>query len=122
MNIYIFSKKYSKLDIYKTWKKIFIKYFDSTKYFKIWVFKIYQMLITSKLVINKLKQNTKLFIKYWMSLLIKLFWQSASEPKPEKKPRKKPCIENKVKYNSFIEVKALNESKIRIKNFYNYLI
>lgn len=35
VNIYILSEKHSKSNVYKTWNEIFIRYTNTTKYFKI---------------------------------------------------------------------------------------
>lgn len=63
INTYIFTKKYSKSDIYKTWNRIIIGYTDTTKHLGVWALKSYQVLIASKSIINKDKCSVKLLIE-----------------------------------------------------------
>lgn len=54
-----------------------------------------------------------------MPPVLKLFWQLAGNPKPQKKPKKKPCLENKLEYDSFIKVEILDKNLMRTKTSHN---
>lgn len=66
------------------------------------------MLIANKPVVNESKQGTKLLVENLMPLALKLLQQLVKEPKLQGRPKKTPCIENKVEHNISVEVKALN--------------
>lgn len=57
-----------------------------------------------------------------MPPLLKLLQHLTDKPKPRKRLRKRPCIENKVEQGSTVEVEALNKSIMRTKNPQNQLI
>lgn len=63
-----------------------------------------------------------------MPALAKLFWQLVGKLKQRRRPRKKLCLENKAKYNNFVEIKALDKNliirqpEIRIESLYNLLL
>lgn len=80
------------------------------------------MIIASKPVVNESKQSTKLLLENLISLLAKPFWQSASKPKLQKKPKKKSCIENKIEHSSSVKAEALDESEIKTENSHNHLV
>ena len=67
------SKKYFKSDIQKTWNSIFIGYIDTTKHLRVWTLKTHQVFITNELIVNKLKSEAKLLLKYQMLKSEKLF-------------------------------------------------
>lgn len=87
-----------------------------------WAPKTYWVLITSKSIVNKSKRGAELLVKNSIFLFPKLVRQSAEEPKPRGKLRKKSRIENLKEYNSFEGVKALNESLIKVENPQNRLV
>lgn len=80
------------------------------------------MLIASKLIVNQLKQSTKLLVKNSMPTLAKLFCQLAGKLKPQKRLKKRSCIKNKAKHSGFVEAETLDKSRIKTKNSYNHLI
>ena len=59
------------------------------------------MLIASKPVVNKSKRGPDLLAENPMPAPPKPLRLPTEEPKPRGRPRKKPCIENKVKQDSF---------------------
>ena len=71
------------------------------------------MLIVSKPIVNKSKQGVELLVENPMFLPLKLLRQSAEEPKPQRKSRKRPYMENKAEHNASVRVEALNESSMR---------
>lgn len=87
-----------------------------------WNPKTYWVFIASKPIVNKSKQEVELLVKNFILPPLKLFWQSAEEPKPRGKLRKKSRIKNKKEYNLFEEVKALNKSLIRAESPQNWLV
>lgn len=80
------------------------------------------MLIAIKLIVNESKQSTKLLVKNSMTTLAKLFCQLAGKLKPQKRLKKRSCVENKTKHSGFIETETLDKSRIKTKNSYNHLI
>lgn len=76
------------------------------------------MFIVGKLIVNKLKQDNKLFVKNAILLFVWFLQHLAGKSKLQKKWRKKLCIKNKAEHDGFVETKALNKSKIKIKNSY----
>ena len=97
--MHIPSKKHSKSDVYKTWNGIFIGYTDTTKHLRVWALETHQVLIASKPVINESKQDVDLFIENLILVPPKPLRLSTGEPKPQRKLRKKSCIENEVEQN-----------------------
>ena len=81
VSTYIPSEKRSKSDVYKTWNGIFIGYTDTTKHLRSWAPKTHQVLIASKPVNSKSKQEVELLVDNPIPPL-KLFRQLAGEPKP----------------------------------------
>lgn len=74
----------------KIWEEIFIGYSgDTAKHFQIWAPQTKQVIITSKLYIDKLEQKTILLKKRLISTIMSLRLKrklSAKEPKPQKQP------------------------------------
>lgn len=104
ISAYISFKKWYKSNVYKTWNDIIIEYTNTTKHLKVWAPKTHQILITNKLIINKLKIDIELLIKYSMSRPKKLLRQPVSKPRPKRRPTKKLHIENEMVYNDLKEV------------------
>ena len=64
MNTFILNKKRTKSDIWKTWKRILIGYIEISKYLRIWAPCTHQVLIASKLIVNKGTRDADLLIKH----------------------------------------------------------
>lgn len=64
VSTFISSEKYTKSDIWKTWKGIFIDYTKMTKYLKVWALYTYQVLITNIPIINKIKRGANLLMEH----------------------------------------------------------
>lgn len=71
--MYIPFKKYFKSNIYKTWNRILIEYIDTINHLRVWAPKTHQVLIASKLIVNKSKRGAKLLTENLMPPLPKLF-------------------------------------------------
>ena len=64
MSIFIPSEKYTKSDVTKTWKGIFINDIRTSKHLRLRASRTHQVLIASKLVVNKSKREADLLIKH----------------------------------------------------------
>lgn len=64
MSVFIFNRKYIKLDIQKIWESIFINYTKIFKYLKVSTTCIHQVFIASKPIINQSKRYTDLLMEY----------------------------------------------------------
>lgn len=64
MSIFILNKKYTKSDIWKTWKEIFISYIKTSKHLRVWAPYTHQILIANKPVVNKSKRDVNLLVEY----------------------------------------------------------
>ena len=58
------NNKRTKSDMQKTWKGIFFGYTGTSKHLRVWALHIHQVLITSKLVINKSIRGIDLLIEH----------------------------------------------------------
>lgn len=55
----------------------------------------------------------------------KPLWQPASEPRLQRRPRKRPHIEDKVleaEHDDCVDIQALNEDSMRTQDFYDLLV
>lgn len=50
------------------------------------------------------------------------YCQLTGKSKLQERSRKQSCMEKKAKYDDFVEIKALNKSKIKSENSHNYLV
>lgn len=66
---------------------IFIGYINTTKHITIWALHINQVLIASKYIQNEASKGALFLINHLMPLPQKLFQETASEPKPRRRPQ-----------------------------------
>lgn len=83
------------------------------------------MLIINKSIINKRKQSAELLIENSMPPLPKSLQQLACELRPQKRPRKRLHIEDKlleIEHDSSINIQVFNENLMKTENLYNSLV
>lgn len=78
---YIPIEKCLRLDIYKTWNGIFIKYTETIKHIIVWALYTYHILVTSKPVLNKSNKRSQLLIEHLIPLMEKSFHKPADDPR-----------------------------------------
>ena len=88
MSIFIPSEKYTKSDIPKTWKGIFINYIRTSKHLRLRAPRTHQVFIASKLVVNESKRDEDLLIKHLLPSSKKFLQPQTSELKPRGLPHK----------------------------------
>ena len=86
---------------------------DITKHLRTWALKTYQVLIANELIVYESKQRAELLVENPIFSPLKLFRQPAEKLKPQRKPKKRPYMENEAEHDISVEVEALNESLMR---------
>ena len=82
MSTFILSEKCIKSDVQKTWKSIFIGYIGTSKHLRVWAPRTHQVLIASKLVVNKSKRGADLLMEHPLSPPKKPLQYQTGELKP----------------------------------------
>ena len=61
---FILTQKHLKLDVWETWKGIFIGYIGTTKHLKVWVSRTYLVFIANEPIVNESERGVDLLIEY----------------------------------------------------------